>query len=140
MKSILGVIFWLTLASCGDNKTSPDSAVEAIFYTSQNQTYKAKLVFDGKIKSVESLTADFIMEPNNGAILDSVSLESFKPTMPSMGHGTDTSNLAFEPSTQIKDRVKVKGIWFNMGGPWEISISAKLNGVSDQVTIKVEVP
>jgi len=140
MKFVFGFLFSILLASCGSKKESPNSAGDAVFFTSQNQTYKAKLLFDGMIKSVVPLSADFIIEPNNGVALESVTLDSFKPTMPSMGHGTDTSKLVFDTAIQNSDRVKVKGIWFNMGGPWEISISAKLNGISDQVTIKVEVP
>jgi len=129
----------VSLVQCG-SKSSPVQQDIAVFFESKNKQYKAKVVFEGKIKALEPLSGELHVESSNGAPITSLVVETFVPTMPSMGHGTDNSRLSFEPNSQSPNTVKIKGIWFNMGGPWEIAVGAKVNGTSDTVLIKVEVP
>jgi hypothetical protein len=72
--------------------------------------------------------------------VEGVVVTSFEPTMPTMGHGTDTTKISYEASSKGKNFIKVKGIWFNMGGSWEIAVTASINGTSDKAIIKLEVP
>jgi hypothetical protein len=138
-KLIFAGLIMVSLVQCG-SKSSPVQQETAVFFESKNKQYKAKLVFEGKIKALEPLSGELQVESSNGAPITSLVVETFVPTMPSMGHGTDNSRLSFEPNSQSSNAVKIKGIWFNMGGPWEISVGAKVNGTSDIVLINVEVP
>ena len=132
------IIFGMLVhCSSKDSKVTPEIAS---FVNSQNQTYRVQLVMDSPVKALELLEGDLVFESLSGLPIEVVTVNSFQPTMPTMGHGTDTTKIAFEASAKGKNRIKVKGIWFNMGGSWEISISTTIQGASDKATIKVEVP
>ena len=139
LKACFLILLVFTTIQCG-SKSSPAKQEAAAFFESKNKQFQAKLVFDGKVKALELLSGNLQFEASNSTPITSVVIESFVPTMPSMGHGTDNSRLSFETNGQNSDKVKVNGIWFNMGGPWEISVGAKVNGTSDVVVIKIEVP
>lgn len=81
----------------------------------------------------------------------SVSEVQFKPWMTSMGHGTamgeqtihaltTSATSATEPGIIAPADWRVEGIYFIMGGAWDLRITAKVNGVEDTAVIAVRLP
>jgi hypothetical protein len=127
----------VTHCSSKETKVTPEVAT---FFNSQNQTYRVQLSMNSPVKAVEFLEGELIFESLSGLPIEGVAVNSFQPTMPAMGHGTDTTKIAFAESGKGKNHIKVNGIWFNMGGSWEIAITTTISGASDKAIIKVEVP
>ena len=91
-------------------------------------------------KSEDFVKARLTFATTQRAVPSTVSDVVFNPQMPSMGHGTsmdDQTIAADESSTNV---FIVDGIWFIMGGPWEILVTAKVDGISDTAAIPVDVP
>jgi hypothetical protein len=61
------------------------------------------------------------------------------PWMPSMGHGTYTDELTVTPIPDEAGKFRVEGLYFIMGGPWEIKISAMIGEVKDTARLEVNV-
>jgi hypothetical protein len=134
-----GFLAFGILASCS-SKDQKEATNIATFYNSQLQTYRVQLVISEPIKALQLLEGELAFESLTGNPVEAVTVTSFEPTMPTMGHGTDTTKISYEASPKGKSYIKVKGIWFNMGGSWEIALTASVNGASDKATIKLEVP
>lgn len=64
----------------------------------------------------------------------------FDPQMPSMGHGTSTLDQKIDIDSASPYVAVVDGIYFIMGGRWEIRITATVDSTTDIVTIPVDVP
>ena len=64
----------------------------------------------------------------------------FDPQMPSMGHGTSTIDQKIEIDATTPYVAVVEGIYFIMGGPWEIRVTATVDDATDMVAIPVDVP
>jgi hypothetical protein len=64
----------------------------------------------------------------------------FDPQMPSMGHGTSTIDQKIEIDATTPYVAIVEGIYFIMGGPWEIRVTATVDDATDMVAIPVDVP
>ncbi len=63
----------------------------------------------------------------------------FDPQMPSMGHGTATEDQVVSAVGESVWDFQVDGVYFIMGGPWEINVTAVVNGQLDTAAIPVEV-
>jgi hypothetical protein len=77
---------------------------------------------------------------SNGLPAQSVSNIKFNPWMPSMGHGTSTADQRITAVTGTTNEFLVTGIFFSMGGDWEIQVTATVDGTTDQAAIAVSVP
>jgi hypothetical protein len=63
----------------------------------------------------------------------------FDPQMPSMGHGTVTDDQVLTSVGDSGYEFQVAGVYFIMGGPWEIDVTAIVNGQMDTAAVPVEV-
>jgi len=67
----------------------------------------------------------------------SVELIQVKPWMKIHGHGSPSTPKVREIYANV---FEVSNIHFNMSGPWELQVSAIVDGVRDTVEVNVEVP
>lgn len=71
----------------------------------------------------------------------SVEVSDFYPWMTSMGHGAPTIDLEWKKADAAKPDVwLVQGLMFTMGGTWDLTIEATVNGQADKALFPVEVP
>jgi|GEM_PF-588330 len=65
----------------------------------------------------------------------------FDPQMPSMGHGTATEDQVISAVGDGRPawEFQVDGVYFIMDGPWEINVTAVVNGLMDTAAIPVDV-
>jgi hypothetical protein len=91
------------------------------------------------VKSESLLEAEFSLVPPSGQSLISIENLKIEPWMPSMGHGTSTREQKILPVGGQLGKFKVSGIYFIMAGPWEIRLTATVNGIPDKASLKVQV-
>lgn len=87
-----------------------------------------------------SVSALFTLRLPDSSIPKSVTEMDIDPWMPSMGHGTyrgDQKITAIDPALGL---FRVDGLYFTMGGPWELRIDATVNGTKDRVLLSVGIP
>jgi hypothetical protein len=70
----------------------------------------------------------------------SVSAIIFDPQMVSMGHGTSVKDQVISAEANSKHILTVDKVYFIMGGPWEIRVTAEVDGAIDTATINVDIP
>ena len=137
LKSFLLLLFFaLTSSHCG-TRSAPPAAIAADG-ASRQQVYTAKLDWQTPVAARTPLAAKLSFQTASGAPSQSIANLSFKPWMPSMGHGTSTADQSItvlDGSTAL-----VEGIYLSMGGDWEIRLTATVDGVTDSATIAVSVP
>lgn len=75
-----------------------------------------------------------------GQAAHTVSGVKLKQWMKSMNHGAATIDLELSHEAERADAVLVSGLYFSMGGPWELLVSATVNGTTDKIEYAVEVP
>ena len=101
--------------------------------------FVVKLEWPGGAKAEQYIQARLAFATASRVRPDSVTGIVFDPQMPSMGHGTATEDQVI---TAVGDSVwdfKVDGVYFIMDGPWEINVTAVVNGQLDTAAIPVEV-
>lgn len=72
----------------------------------------------------------------NGAAVDSVKDVDFIPYMPNMGHGLNSKQRIVIGEIGA---VAVSELWFNMAGPWQITVKATVDGVADTAVFNADV-
>jgi hypothetical protein len=100
--------------------------------------FRAKLVFEqGPFVTKESIARIEFSDPLLHTPINLSEIE-IKPWMSVHGHGAPTRNMR----VQILDShtVQVSGLVFVMSGPWELQVSAFVNGQKDQVILPLSVP
>jgi hypothetical protein len=107
---------------------------------STNNNFMAHLKWTTEIKAENLVSAQLTFAKLNRTAPESVKELVFDPQMPSMGHGTSVADQVLTPEVGKNYIVNVEGIYFIMGGPWEIIVTADVDGVKDTVTFPVQVP
>lgn len=148
---ILGVLLAL---GCGSKSESTEPGAEPPPQQSDNVAAAASVPVDiwsarstfglawswvSPVKSENLLEAEFTIVPPPGQSLISVENLKIEPWMPSMGHGTSTRDQKLLPVGDQLGKFKVSGIYFIMAGPWEIRLTATVNGTPDKASLKVQV-
>lgn len=148
---ILGILLAL---GCGSRSESTEPGAEPPPPQSDNvaaapsapvDTWSARSTFGltwswvSPVKSEQLLEAEFTIVPPTGQSLSSVENLKIEPWMPSMGHGTSTRDQKISPVDGQLGKFKVSGIYFIMAGPWEIRLTATVNGTPDKAFLKVQV-
>lgn len=126
-----------------DDATSDDAAPvlktdEGVL--SRNQKFIAKLDWASNPKAEDYLKVFITFSTANRMAPSSVSDVIFEPQMPSMGHGTATDDQIVTADASLAYVYRVDGIYFIMGGPWEIRLTATVDGSIDTAVIPVDVP
>lgn len=120
-------------------KESGEAAGIAEKYTlSQAKVFGIKWTWVGEPKAEVPAHASLTFATPDGAPPASVAEIVIDPWMPSMGHGTYTDDQTIAPVPGMPGAYLVDGLYFIMGGPWEIRVSAVVNGVKDGVTVKAD--
>lgn len=148
---VLGV---LLAVGCGSKSESTEPGAEPPPPQSDNVAASASVRVDAwsarstfglnwswisPVKSENLLEAEFTLVPPTGQSLTSIESLKIEPWMPSMGHGTSTREQKISPVDGQVGKYKVSGIYFIMAGPWEIRLTATVNGSPDKASLKVQV-
>ena len=123
---------------CG-SKASADTAMNTDG-SSKEAIYVAKIDWQTPLKSETLLTAKLSFTGPNGAAVQTVENIVFTPWMPTMGHGTSTLNQKISLIPGTTNTYLVEGIYFIMGGDWEIRLTATVNGRTDSANLPVHLP
>ena len=107
---------------------------------SANGKFIAHLKWTSEIKAEDFVSVQLTFAKLNRTAPNSVKDLVFDPQMPSMGHGTSVLDQVFKPEDGKHYVINGEGIYFIMGGPWEIIVTAIVDGVKDTVTFPVQVP
>jgi YtkA-like len=134
------IAFSLSLTAGCSSRGSKLSPVTSDASSSRNQVYATRLEWQTPLKSGTAVTARFTFTDKTGVAAQSVESFTVKPWMPSMGHGTYTGDQKIALVAGTTNVYDVSGIYFTMGGTWELQISATVNGQGDSANISVEVP
>lgn len=151
MRAGLCVLFLASVlpAACGEETPSPerpdgpDRAALALVDATCVPQFCARIVKWEQGPRVSEGDFDrnaFVMEivDEHGALPASFSLGDVVPFMKIHGHGVPR---AFAPKLSVDgNRVRVTELGFIMAGPWQIVVSATVNGRSGKLEIPVEVP
>ncbi|MBM4252360.1 MAG: hypothetical protein FJ146_10350 [Deltaproteobacteria bacterium] len=139
LKSLVLITFFgLQTVHCGpQSQTATASAANG---SSTLQHYTAKLDWQSPLAARTAVSARLTFLGSAGAPAQSVSGIKFTPWMPSMGHGTSTADQRITAVAGTSHEFLVTGIFFSMGGDWEIQLAATVDGQSDSATIAVSVP
>ena len=151
LSPFLPCIALILLISCGDLKTQKrnttdessrqsDAIMAAGRSLSKNGIFAAKVEWlTGPIAEDYSKARLTFLTPTNRAP-DTVSDIQFTPFMPSMGHGTLVKEQKITAEAGSPNIFQVDKIYFVMGGPWEIRLTATVDGRKDLAVIPVKVP
>ena len=123
---------------CG-SKASADTGMN-IDGSSKEAVYVAKLDWQTPLKSETALTAKLSFTGPDGSAAQTVENIVFTPWMPTMGHGTSTVNQKISLVPGTTNIYLVEGIYFIMGGDWEIRLTATGNGRKDSANLPVYLP
>lgn len=135
---ILLAFMGLTAAHCGDQGNNV-TATNGNGSSALNH-YTAKLDWQSPLAARTPVSAKLTFLASNGLPAQSVSNIKFNPWMPSMGHGTSTADQRITAVSGTSNEFLVTGIFFSMGGDWEIQLTATVDGTIDQAAIAVSVP
>jgi hypothetical protein len=113
---------------------------EDLGFASQNKHFVATLEWLSPLKAKQKLKARLIFATSQRTAPTSVSEIIFDPQMRSMGHGTYTDDQVITKEGSSEYIFAVEGIYFTMGGPWEVDITAEVDGNTDTVVIPVKIP
>ena len=106
--------------------------------SSSQGAFRARLIFEsGPFVTQESVVRVEFSDPLFHAPL-SIQEMTVKPWMSVHGHGAPTRNIRLETVNAYS--VRVFGLVFIMSGPWELQITARINGQSDLVVLPLSVP
>lgn len=107
---------------------------------SKNSKFVAKLEWLSGPKAEDYVKAKLTFALADRSAPKAIKDIKFDPQMPSMGHGTSTIDQKIELDATIPYVAVVDGIYFIMGGPWEIRVTATVDDATDTVAIPVDVP
>lgn len=133
--SILVVVF--ALVSCGKSKDKAEFAPYSA--QSANELFSVELGWLVGPTAKEYNTAALLFKNTNHANANTVTNIVFDPQMPSMNHGTHTDDQEIVQNPDTTDAFTVNGVYFIMGGPWVVNITATVDGVRDTASIPVDV-
>ena len=108
--------------------------------SAKSGAFAVKLIWDSPVTANAYLRARLLFLGKDHRPAQSVSLTTFDPRMPAMGHGTDTQDQKFLPVPDHPDQAQVEQVYFIMGGAWEVTVAATVDGVADVAKVHVEVP
>ena len=107
---------------------------------SKNRTFLTKLAWTTGPVAMASAAARLSFTDLNDAEVKSVDGVAFYPWMTSMGHGTSMQDQKITPVAGTMGGFTVDGIYFVMGGVWDVRVTATVNGTTDTATIAVSIP
>ncbi len=126
-----------------DTATTPDTP-EPIFdakgtYTSENKSFTLKLDWLKKpgVSELEHLRITFANRDRT--LPEKVEAVKFLPFMTIHGHPGATRRQTVTSENQDNTYI-VQGFSFTMSGPWDLIVTATINGKQDKLVIPVEVP
>ncbi len=120
------------------NTSRQNAPVDGVL--SKDEAFSASLAWlQGPVANDYS-KAQLVFTSADGEPATNVAEIIFDPQMPSMQHGTATDDQVITAADDSQHRFVVDGIYFIMGGPWEINVTATVNGRRDTAAIPVDVP
>lgn len=139
--SLVGTLAVCSLG-CSKDGDDPKTDDQSDFNLDPNRKITVDLSWDSKPIAESFLKAKLKFIASDQSNIMKVSLSKFKPWMPSMGHGTYVDKQKIVVSPESPSIVTVENVYFTMGGPWEIEISASLGSTSslDSKSTKDSIP
>ncbi len=127
-----------TGAEKGSNSSSQSSSPTKT--TSVGQAYILEWTWTSALVALGSVKAQFTVRLPDNSVPQKVSDIEIDPWMPSMGHGTYRGDQKVTSTDPATGSFEVQGLYFTMGGPWELRIDAVVNGVKDRALLSVDIP
>ena len=139
---MLALAFFFTQAcSVHTQADAPAAGVERTDgVVSKNGTFMVKLDWTTGPVAMAPAAARLSFTDINHAAVKSVDAVAFYPWMTSMGHGTSMQDQKITPVAGTMGGFTVDGIYFVMGGVWDVRVTATVNGTTDTATIAVSIP
>lgn len=152
MRNLLNLILLLGLSiKCGQEKKAGGDSPTPVTdggksangadqgTPSDSKLFRVIWNWESEPKAETKVRASFTLSPYQEAVPSSFTQVEVEPWMPSMGHGTYTDEQKLTPIADRPGAYQVEGLYFIMGGPWEIKVSASLSGIRDVARIRVNV-
>jgi hypothetical protein len=155
-KKLSIVLLSVCLGACGENKKSDQpspsnsdggkiTAITSDGKTSTSVTatgglYVIEWTWTSPLVALGSVSSEFTIKLPDSAVPHTISDIDIDPWMPSMGHGTYRGDQKITATDATKGDFKAEGLYFTMGGPWELRIDAVVNNKKDRVLIAVDIP
>lgn len=134
----------ILMVGCGDKNEKKDNIAGnedlpegSVF--SKTKAYVVKVETSAALVPEAFQTIQLHFTDANGVAAESVSDVTLKPWMTIHNHGTATKKLKLTPVEGKPDVIEVTNLWFTMGGPWDLLITATVNGTADDAILPVEV-
>lgn len=124
----------------GKGPTSGPQSSSPTKTTSAGQTYILEWTWTSPPVALGSVKAKFTVRLPDNSVPQQVSDIDIDPWMPSMGHGTYRGDQKVTSTDPATGSFEVQGMYFTMGGPWELRIDAVVNGVKDRALLSVDIP
>lgn len=152
-KKSVCTLFFLLAFGCGKESRSREPGAEPSPPQSDNITagsprpdvwserrrFRVNWAWDTAVKAEALVSAVLTFVTPEGKSPNSVAQIEIDPWMPSMGHGTATVDQVIVPAHGRPGVFQINGLYFIMGGPWEIRIRATVDGSEDRAALKVNV-
>jgi hypothetical protein len=129
-----------TTTDPGNGTNSSSQSASPAKITSVGQAYIMEWTWTSPLVALGSVKAQFTVRLPDNSVPQKVSDIEIDPWMPSMGHGTYRGDQKVTSTDQATGSFDVQGLYFTMGGPWELRIDAVVNGVKDRALLSVEIP
>ncbi len=107
---------------------------------SKNGTFFLKMDWTTGPKSAATSAATLSFYDANHHQAISVDSVAVVPWMTTMGHGTAMKDQKIVPVAGQVGHFTIDGIYLIMGGPWDIRVTATVNGSVDTATVAVTAP
>ena len=138
MRYLLPIFFACFLLHCGKPPSvSPHAPLLESGVESVGKIFRATISWVAHPKARQYATArvQITLPIASVTSLDAI---IFDPQMPTHGHGTfvDDQKVTVDPPNTIQ----VENVFFAMGGPWVVHVTATVNGKTDTVLLPVDVP
>jgi len=134
----LSLCVLLCQACSTHNKADAPASTEGV--ASKNSTFFVIMDWTTGPKSAATSAATLSFYDANHHQPISVDSVAVAPWMTTMGHGTSMKDQKIVPVAGQVGRFTIDGIYLIMGGPWDIRVTAKVNGSMDTATVAVTAP
>lgn len=126
-------------AGCSTQGDDPKPNGEAAFDLDPNRKISLSLAWSANLVAENFLGAKLKFAVSDQSKIEKVTISKFKPWMPTMGHGTYTEKQKIIVTPEDPAVLTVENVYFTMGGPWEIEISAVVDGQPFDTKLPVNV-
>jgi hypothetical protein len=123
----------------------PKTTAEKIFLADEgveadNGAFSVKAEWVAGPSATEENRLKLVFATRERSLPSSTKIEKFLPWMTVHGHGAPMRSIKVTANKEHENVFLVEGLYLIMSGPWDLFITAQINGKPGKATVKVEVP